>query len=321
MADKVKIGTMWLGGCSGCHLSIADFHESLIDVMDLADFEFSPVLMDTKYDEVPELDVIIVEGGIRNDENRELAEMLNEKAKLVIAYGTCSCYGGIPGLGNLFTVEELEEEAYINSVSTVNPEGIIPNEDVPALESRVRPLDAVMDVDLMIPGCPPRSDVVAEAVLTLLRNETIEFDVATASDASDSRLEVVTAWRYLNQTKEDFDVFSKELISTAKTNIQKACTLKTSLYRPKKHTTHPAENRCRYKKQPQLRYAAKTAAAFYAPQKNKTHRSMFPPHSSPGGKHTNYKTSSLLSSSRRVGGKGSGEVFALGVADAQLLLP
>ena len=177
MADKVKIGTMWLGGCSGCHLSIADFHESLIDIMDLADFEFSPVLMDTKYDEVPELDVIIVEGGIRNDENRELAEMLNEKANLVIAYGTCSCYGGIPGLGNLFTVEELEQEAYINSVSTVNPEGIIPNEDVPALESRVRPLDAVMDVDLMIPGCPPRSDVVAEAVLTLLRNETIELPV------------------------------------------------------------------------------------------------------------------------------------------------
>ena len=177
MADKVKIGTMWLGGCSGCHLSIADFHESLIDVMDLADFEFSPVLMDTKYDEVPELDVLIVEGGIRNDENRELAEMLNEKANLVIAYGTCSCYGGIPGLGNLFTVEELEQEAYINSVSTVNDEGIIPNEDVPALESRVRPLDAVMDVDLMIPGCPPRSDVVAEAVLTLLRNETIELPV------------------------------------------------------------------------------------------------------------------------------------------------
>ena len=65
MADKVKIGTMWFGGCSGCHLSIADFHESLIDVMEFADFEFSPVLMDTKYDEVPELDILIVEGGIQ----------------------------------------------------------------------------------------------------------------------------------------------------------------------------------------------------------------------------------------------------------------
>ncbi|MEE0901037.1 MAG: F420-nonreducing hydrogenase, partial [Methanobrevibacter sp.] len=175
MADKVKIGTMWFGGCSGCHLSIADFHESLIDVMEFADFEFSPVLMDTKYDEVPELDIIIVEGGVRNDENRELAEMLNEKANMVIAYGTCACYGGIPGLGNLWTVEELEQEAYINSVSTVNPEGIIPHEDVPHLESRVRPIGEVMDIDLMIPGCPPRSDVVAEAILTLLRGETIEL--------------------------------------------------------------------------------------------------------------------------------------------------
>ena len=173
MADKINIGTMWLGGCSGCHLSIADFHESLLDVLELAEFRFSPVLMDTKYDEVPELDVLIVEGGIRNDENREVAEMLKEKANMVISYGTCACYGGIPGLGNLWTVEELEQEAYVNSVSTINPEGIIPHEEVPHLESRVRPLDSVMDIDLMIPGCPPRSDVVAQAILALLNGETI----------------------------------------------------------------------------------------------------------------------------------------------------
>ncbi len=175
MADKAKIGTMWLGGCSGCHLSIADFHESLLDVLELAQFEFSPVLCDTKYDEVPELDVLIVEGGIRNEENRELAEMLREKAGLVIAYGTCAAYGGIPGLGNLHTVEELTTEGYVNSCSTVNPEGIIPNEDVPSLESRVRPLGEAIQVDLLIPGCPPKSDVVAEAILTLLNGGTIEL--------------------------------------------------------------------------------------------------------------------------------------------------
>ena len=176
MADeKVKIGTMWLGGCSGCHLSIADFHESLIDVLELADFEFCPVLMDTKYDEIPELDICIIEGGIRNDENREMAELLREKSKAVMAYGTCAVYGGIPGLGNLWTTEELEEEAYINSITTPNPDGIIPSEDVPHLENRVRPLPEVIDVDLIIPGCPPRSDVVAEAVLALLKGETIEL--------------------------------------------------------------------------------------------------------------------------------------------------
>jgi len=182
MAEKAKIGTMWLGGCSGCHLSIADFHESLLDVLDLAEFQFSPVLMDTKYDEIPEMDVIIIEGGIRNEENRELAEKLREKAGFIINYGTCACYGGVPGLGNLHTVKELETEAYINSPSTVNPEEIIPNEEVPHLESRVRPLGEVIEVDLNVPGCPPRSDVVAQAVVSLLKGETVELPTTNLCD-------------------------------------------------------------------------------------------------------------------------------------------
>jgi len=175
MAEKAKIGTMWLGGCSGCHLSIADLHEALLDVMELADFEFSPVLMDTKYDEIPELDVVIIEGGIVNDENREFAEELREKAKFVISYGTCAVYGGIPGLRNLWDKDEVIEEAYINSITTPNEEGVIPSEDVPHLEGRVKPLDEVIDVDFEVPGCPPRSDVVAEVVLALLKGEEVEL--------------------------------------------------------------------------------------------------------------------------------------------------
>jgi F420-non-reducing hydrogenase small subunit len=176
MAEKAKIATMWLGGCSGCHLSIADLHESLLDVLELADIEFMPVLMDVKYDEVPDdLDVLIVEGGIRNNENRELAEMLRKKAKFVISYGTCAVYGGIPGLGNLSTTDELIEEAYINSPSTYNEEGVIPSEDIPHLESRVRPLAEAIDVDLSLPGCPPRSDKVAEIILALLKGEEISI--------------------------------------------------------------------------------------------------------------------------------------------------
>lgn len=176
MADKAKIATMWLGGCSGCHLSIADFHEALLDVLELADIEFMPVLMDVKYDEVPDdLDAIIIEGGIRNNENRELAEMLRGKAKAVIAYGTCACYGGPIGVGNLYTPEELIEEAYINSPSTPNPEKVIPHEDIPQLESRVRPLAEVIDVDLAIPGCPCRSDVAAQAVINVLTGKEVSL--------------------------------------------------------------------------------------------------------------------------------------------------
>ncbi|MEN4017219.1 MAG: F420-nonreducing hydrogenase [Methanobacterium sp.] len=173
--EKVKILTSWLSGCSGCHLSIADIHEAIIDVMELAEFEHSPVLMDVKYDEIPEVNVAIVEGGIRNDENLEMAHKIREKADIVIAYGTCAVYGGIPGLGNLFTNEELLNEAYLVCPSNINPENVLPSEEVPVFESRVRPLGEVIDVDLNIPGCPPRSDVTAEAIMALLTGKPVEI--------------------------------------------------------------------------------------------------------------------------------------------------
>ncbi len=173
MADKIKLGSVWLGVCSGCELSIADIHEAVVDVLDYADFEFMPVLMDVKYDEWPEVDVAIVTGTIRNEENVELAKKVREKAGLVIGYGTCATHGGVFGLGNLFTTDELTQEAYINSESTYNDEGIIPSEDVPHLEDRVTLLRDVIDLDLELPGCPPRSDVVAEIIMALLKGEEL----------------------------------------------------------------------------------------------------------------------------------------------------
>jgi F420-non-reducing hydrogenase small subunit len=175
MADKIKIGTMWLGGCSGCHIALTDLHELLLDVLEAVEFQFSPVLMDTKYNEIPEMDILLIEGGIRNEENRELAEVLREKAGFVIAYGSCAEFGGIPGLGNLHDIKDLQEEAYINSCSTVNPDGIIPSESVPHLESRVRPLSDVIKVDAALPGCPPKSEVIAQVLLALVAGETPEI--------------------------------------------------------------------------------------------------------------------------------------------------
>ena len=185
MAEKAKIGTMWLGACSGCHIAVTDLHELLLDVLELAEFQFSPVLMDTKYDEIPEMDVVIIEGGIRNEENRELALKLREKAGLVVALGSCAEFGGIPGLGNLHSNDDLTTEAYLNSPSTVNPDKIIPNEGVPHLENRVRPLSEVIKVDAVLPGCPPKSEVIAEVLLALLKGEPIEIPDNNLCDVCD----------------------------------------------------------------------------------------------------------------------------------------
>lgn len=166
---------MWLCGCSGCHISITDFHEKLLDLLEVADIKFSPVLMDVKYDEIPDLDVVIIEGGIANDENREFAELLREKSDILVAYGTCAVYGGIPGLRNLWRKEKVIEEAYINSPSTPNPDEVIPSEEVPHLEERVKPISEVVDVDLEIPGCPPKSDFAAEVLMKALNGEKVEL--------------------------------------------------------------------------------------------------------------------------------------------------
>ena len=107
MAEKVKVLTTWLSGCSGCHLAFADINEAIIDVMEYADFEHSPVLMDVKYDEIPDVNVAIVEGGIRNDENHEMAEKyLNGN------------YGGIVGFGIKGGLEEGKK--FIESVELLS---------------------------------------------------------------------------------------------------------------------------------------------------------------------------------------------------------
>ncbi|MBB6402552.1 F420-non-reducing hydrogenase small subunit [Methanococcus maripaludis] len=167
----VKIATTWLACCSGCHISLVDLHEDLLKVLEQVELVHSPVLMDVK--EIPDdIDVALIEGGIRNEENLHIAQEMRKKAKIVIAFGTCAVYGGVPGMGNLHSNEALLEKAYKTTFSTKNEEGIIPSEDVPELTSRVKPLADVIDVDYILPGCPPKPELIAEVLTSLLEGKT-----------------------------------------------------------------------------------------------------------------------------------------------------
>ncbi len=180
MAKKVM--TIWLGGCSGCHISLLDLHEKLLSVFsDGVELVYSPPLLDFK--EIPEhVDVALVEGGIRNEDNVEEAEEVREAADVVIAVGTCACFGGIPGLANLFDNEELLERAYVSTPTTVNEEGEPPSEDLPELTWRVHPLSDVIDVDVMVPGCPPSPEDILEAVRCALEGEEFELPRKSVCD-------------------------------------------------------------------------------------------------------------------------------------------
>ncbi len=170
----VKIATTWLCCCSGCHISLLDLHEELLNVFDKAELVHCPVLMDIK--EIPdEVDVALIEGGIRNKENEEIAKEMRKKAKIIVAFGTCAVFGGVPGLGNLYSNEEILDKVYKTTLTTKNDEGIIPSEEVPELTSRVKPLSDVIDVDYVMPGCPPEPELIAKILHTLLKGESPEL--------------------------------------------------------------------------------------------------------------------------------------------------
>jgi F420-non-reducing hydrogenase small subunit len=144
-------------------MALLNLGDDLLCMLDANELVFSPVLMDVKSPR--ECDVALVEGCVRNEENIGLLKEVREKAKTVVALGTCSSFGGIPGLGSAFASRELIEEAYSPSFL---PEGI------PALEARVSPIDQFIHVDAYLPGCPPPLRILGEALKAIIKGETPE---------------------------------------------------------------------------------------------------------------------------------------------------
>lgn len=177
--EKIKIATEVLGCCAGCQISILDLNEKILDILDSCDLVYSPILMDKKSPE--KLKVAFVTGCVRNEENRKRAMKIREAAEIVVGLGSCACFGGIPGLGNLFSNEEILDEVYTKTKSTVNEKGVIPDQ-VPRLEPRVYALDQVIDVDLKIPGCPPPVKLIEEVLTCLLTGKKFELPKKTVCD-------------------------------------------------------------------------------------------------------------------------------------------
>ena len=170
MTTKVSVATTWLQSCSGCHISLLDLHEELLDVLGLIDIQYSP-LVDVKT--VPEVTVGIIEGAIGNEENEEIARTFRERCKIIVAFGTCACFGGVPGLRNLFPLKEVLQRGYVDTESTVG--GSVPTgREIPRLTPWVKPLSQVIKVDYTIPGCPPLPSVIKSTLVALVEGRVPE---------------------------------------------------------------------------------------------------------------------------------------------------
>lgn len=182
MASKPKVAICWLGGCGGCDEAVVDLNEVLLRVANAVDLVLWPVALDFKYDHVRkmkdgEILLSIVNGHVRNSEQEEIAKLLREKSRMILAFGACACFGGTPGLANLITKEDIFNWVYRDAPTVVNPKNNYPQPTtrvdgkeltLPEFYPRVYALNQVIDVDYYLPGCPPPPYLIMNAISAVL---------------------------------------------------------------------------------------------------------------------------------------------------------
>jgi len=188
MADKkLRLAVLMAGACGGCDMAIVDISETLVDVLPSLEVVFwAPTVADVKYKDLEAMpdksvDVGLISGMIRLDEHEHMCKVMRAKCNVIVAYGACAAMGGIPGMANMHTKEEIFQTAYFDTFSTDNPDGVTPQPSylldgkydltLPTFYPYVRPIQSVIDVDFFLGGCPPHHSVVLNALVAILKGE------------------------------------------------------------------------------------------------------------------------------------------------------
>jgi NAD-reducing hydrogenase small subunit len=161
--NRPRLATVWLDGCSGCHMSFLDLDERLIEIDERAALVYSP-LIDAK--EYPDgVDVCLVEGAVATEEDLAKIRMIRERTRVLVSFGDCAVTSNVPGMRNPIGARPLLERAYLEN-ATLNQQA--PCEVVPKLLSKAMPVHAVVQVDVFLPGCPPSADLIYAVLDDLL---------------------------------------------------------------------------------------------------------------------------------------------------------
>ncbi|HLF40618.1 MAG TPA: NADP oxidoreductase [Acidimicrobiia bacterium] len=161
--SRPRIATVWLDGCSGCHMSFLDLDERLLDLAARADLVYSPIVDAKEYPEG--VDVCLVEGAVSTTDDLHKIRLVRERTATLVSFGDCAVTANVPSMRNPIGPRPLLERAYVENVD-LHPG--IPTEVVPALLAQSAPVHRIVPVDVFLPGCPPSADVIFETLLRLL---------------------------------------------------------------------------------------------------------------------------------------------------------
>lgn len=161
--SKIRLATVWLDGCSGCHMSLLDIDEALMGVAMKADLVYGPLVDAQEFPKT--VDVTLVEGAVSSQEDLEKIQLVRQRTKLLVALGDCAVTSNVPAMRNPVPVKKLLERIYVEGAD-VHPG--VPSNGVPKLLKAAVPLQDVVRVDLHVPGCPPPASVIAFVVGELL---------------------------------------------------------------------------------------------------------------------------------------------------------
>lgn len=172
---RPTLATVWLDGCSGCHMSILDMDERLIELAARVRLVSSPY-MDLK-DLPDQIDLVLVEGAVSSEEDLHKVRRLRARCRLLVSLGDCAVNGNVPSMRNVFRIPELMERAYRETADEpLFSQPPWPTELVPALRPHATPVHDVVKVDVFVPGCPPPADAIFHVLTELLEGRVPDVE-------------------------------------------------------------------------------------------------------------------------------------------------
>jgi NAD-reducing hydrogenase small subunit len=165
--SRPRVATVWLDGCSGCHMSFLDMDERLLEIGQRADLVYSPLVDRKDYPE--DVDVCLVEGAVSSEEDLDKIRTIRARTRILVSFGDCAVTSNVPGMRNPIGAAPLLERAYLEN-ATLNPR--VPSEVVPRLLPAALPVHRVVEVDVFLPGCPPSADLIYHTLDELLEGRT-----------------------------------------------------------------------------------------------------------------------------------------------------